>query len=825
MNQHTDRLTTGTWEPPEHLEGTDLISKWKQAKQELGKVAFQRENEKNIKAYEKAQKRAEAAKARKYAKRKKKRKKLQRQNRTVVFDDDISEEEPSATVRRGSGLFVADDGPPVSASSVKSPTNARHLPVPRKAPLQQSSSEEEPSSEMQTSGDSLVGELRRKKKAQRKADRSAATSSFGTSMLQKKQKADTTASETASKTSAVSEKPAQRLKVSAVTTKSAFPTVSGKDRTVVTTATTSKTTESAGSISGGRAIRTAPQKQATRAINFVNQPKEQHRKEWSTDNHYNTLMYRHIADKRSRTEGTPDFNVLAFVNGPPSTLPKAAPRSSGDPYGRRDLTNRRVQEEDPDDRPRLGQDAGPLADWEKDKVPLMCNAWKLSSNCPYGAQRCLFMHRAYDPQGRPYQLGDIHNRIPQKYRKPPITCEFWYNGNRCKKPAEECLYTHEDTGWTEVNGQPIERKHLPPDTAETATRDAPPHLIPFKLQNPPITCNYWLRDPQGCSKTEAACKYAHWNTGWAPPEHDIRAPPVQIDPNLRPRGVPPKYAKPPVTCPFWLRSETGCTRTDEECKYAHRNTGWAPPGMGNEQPLPIDPKLQPCSQSQQRINADQNLHAENGVIPSGPRSQANKGITCSSWLREPHGCPKSEETCDHSHKNTGWATPKGRPFDPPVALDPNQIPRSHREQMRGRIEPKYKNPPLACPYWLRNGNGCRKTEFECEFAHKNTGWLPGHGDGAGPPVEIDRNEKPRNGSVRLNTDYSAPKNGYPPITCYFWLEGSGGCAKSAANCRFAHKNTGWIIRLGAGQNSNPEQINPKKTPRFRRYGKCCLHID
>jgi hypothetical protein len=675
---------------------------------------------------------------------------------------------------------------------------------------------------VQNSEDSLLDELQRKKKRKKKADAREAREGLGTSILQekkKKKKLKSTASETAPGKTTVPERGPQRSNVSATTTQSAFPTASGQDRTLVTTTTTQKSTDSAVSSMGGRAIRTAPPKQTNRAINFVDQPKEPRRKEWDTDNHYNKLKFRALADKRSRAEGMPDFNELNFVNGPPPSLPKAAPKPISDPYGRRDITNRRVQQDDPDDRPRLAPNVGPLADWEQDKVPQICNAWKLSSNCPYGAQKCRFMHRTHDAEGRPYQLGDIHNRIPQKYRKPPITCEYWYDGNRCKKTAEECTYAHEDTGFTEVNGKAIEREHMPPNSEGLTSRNAPTNLVSFKLQDPPITCHYWLRDPQGCTKSEATCKYAHWNTGWAPPEYDLRELPVSIDPGLQPRGVAPKYASPAVTCPFWLRSETGCTRTDEECRYAHWNTGYVPSGLSNGQPLSVDSQLQPRSQS--RLNTERDQTPENRPMPSGPQNLDNKGLTCPAWLRDPRGCAKPEDVCDYSHTNTGWATPKNQPFGPPVPLDPNQIPRFHRDRVAERLAPKYQNPPITCPSWLRHEHGCHKTEFECDFAHKNTGWIAENGGGTGvsSPVQIDRNETPRSEAVRFTVDYSAPKNGNPPITCYFWLNGLRGCVKSAANCKFAHRNTGWMVHLGPGQNPSPERIDPTKAPRFRKRGK------
>jgi chromo domain-containing protein 1 len=696
------------------------------------------------------------------------------------------------------GLFVESWEPTVPLSS-----HAKQPPVPRRAPFQQSSSEgeENSDSDMHTSDDSLMSELRKKRKIQRKVDRSAAKSASGNSTLQPKRSKKTGESdmvnvenhgresrssnattnpsiqvrEDNSPESPIYKKTAQQLTVPAGS--------SGvKDcETVVSTTTSKSTANRSPNATTMRAIRTAPKKQKARGINIVDQPKEP-KKQWSTDNHFSKVRFRYLAEKRSRTEGTPDFNALDFVHGPPPTLPKATTSlSNSDPYGRRDITNRRVQEEDPEDRPRRGlaHDPVPLADWEADKVPLMCASWRLSRNCPYGALRCVFMHRDLDPQGREYPMGDIEGWVPYKYRKPPITCPFWYRGY-CTKSAEQCVYAHENTGWAELKGEPIRIDHLPEAFTAPIVRDGPPDLVLFKHLDPPITCSYWLRDPNGCSKSDEVCKYAHWNTGWAPPENDIRGKPVRIDPNQVPRGGPPKYANPPVTCPFWLRSERGCIRTDEECRYAHRNTGWAPPQLSSGQPVQIDPHELPVNQrsknAQDTVDPsplhssvnDQHVQDAFHTAPSGSQLQPNKAITCPYWLRDPDGCAKLDEECDLAHRNTGWAAPKGRPFDPPVPLDPNQVPRSHRDRLKGKLGPVHNLQPV-------HHYGSHDIE---------------------------------------------PKHAHPPITCFFWLRGSRGCAKSDEACRFAHTNTGWMTGAGKGKNSHPEQINPREGPRFRDYGKC-----
>ncbi|XPS67741.1 hypothetical protein M3J09_000040 [Ascochyta lentis] len=771
----------GTWEPPANLDGSNLISNWEKVKRELGEAAFRRENEENIAAYGRAQENAEAARESRHEKRERKRQRLRRQSRRAIApDDDSSDEEPlrlaHARALGGESLFVEDPGVKVSASSSVGGPRARQPLVPRTAPFQQSSSEEDSDSDAQNHGDPSSGER------QKKTDRDASSQSLASTILKperlnksrspsKTSKTDTGTS-SRDRESKVTGEEARGAKGSAVSDKpstqqeQATDFSGAKDRSTAVSTTTSKPAGTPGSKPNAmRAIRTAPQKQTSRAINIIDHPVEQKRKPWSTDHHYNKIKFRGLAEKRSRAERTPDFNALDFVHGPPPTLPKSSTLASADnPYGRREISNHRVQEEDPEDRPRRGtaHDPAPLADWEADKVPQMCASWRLSRNCPYGPQKCRFMHRDLDPKGQEYPLGDIGGRVPFKYRNPPITCPFWYQGH-CKRSPEQCIYAHEDTGWAEINGEPIRIHLLPEASIATDARNVPPHLLPFKLQDPPITCTYWLRNPHGCIKSEEVCKYAHWNTGWAPPENDLKGQPVQIDPNLRPLGVHPKHADPPVTCPFWLRGEKGCAKTDDECRYAHRNTGWAPPGLSAHQPEKVDPKALPRSQWSQTgqnpaaptIDDGQDRTPASQKMLRDPQSRSDMAITCPSWLRDSNGCPKSEEDCEFQHRNTGWATPKNRPLDPPVPLDPNQIPRSVREGRKDMPKPKH------------------------AFQHAET------------------------------------KNGSPPTTCFFWLRHPEGCRFSAEACKYAHRNTGWLSQSGKGKTLHPEKIDPKEPPRFR----------
>ncbi|KAJ4992798.1 hypothetical protein SVAN01_01844 [Stagonosporopsis vannaccii] len=677
-----------TWEPPYNLDGTILIPRWEELKKELGTAAFQRENEANRKAYEEAQAKAQAAKARRHAKRERERQKRLRQTHTVISDADSSDDEPLISAHKQESLFVEDHAPSSPASCVVNPTRKCQAPVARRPPLQQSSSEEDSSSDCEIPDHPEI-RAPQKSDVKHKHDHNAAKESRHDPVLPKS-KPELSKPTTISTASVVNKNLGQTSRASSATSAN---TVAKHGTPAVSSVQGKPIDRSSATSNTMRAIRTAPSKQVSRAIGFINEPKEKQKKQWSTDQHYTKAGYRWRAEKRSRTEGTPDFSALSFVNGPPPTLPKATvSRSNDNPYGRRETANHRVQDEekgDEVDRPRRGLTnvTGALAAWEANKVPLVCYHWK-SSTCPRTARDCRFMHRETDPEGKPYRLGDFDGRVPHKYHRPPITCPYWYKGRKCIKTEEECSYAHKDTGWAEINGVPTEIACLPPSYLAPI---APSHS---KIQDPPTTCPFWLWKPQGCNKSAEVCKYAHRNTGWVRSESDPKAPPMRIDPDLEPRSRQPKYASPPVTCPHWLNAERGCTRADDECRYAHRNTGWAPPGLSHDRALPIDPQKLPYSER------------------------------------------------------------------------------------------------------LQNGEKIR------------------------PAVQHDRAGKPPDSGCvqKLESDRADPKNRKPPITCFFWLNGPSGCVKLAANCRFAHKNTGWIIRRGEGHNAKPEQIDSMALPRFRKPG-------
>lgn len=327
--------------------------------------------------------------------------------------------------------------------------------------------------------------------------------------------------------------------------------------------------------------------------------------------------------------------------------------------------------------------------------PVTC-LFSLKGECKKSAEECIYAHNNTgwtEFQGRVMEIKHLNPNLitKPKDRDPPLICPYWLKGDRCNKSAEDCIYAHMDTGSTD-KGIPTGIKHPPPkptDDGRIKPKDRDPPVIcrrgdecpfsvedclfahkdtgrndkelPTEITHPPskltaftdsipsrvlprehkkITCHYWLRDPEGCCKDDEVCKHAHRNTGWATPGANPKTQPVRIDPTLKPRGVPPKYAKPPVTCPYWLRSAWSCTRSQAECKYAHWNTGWVPPGLAQGKAVPINPKQRLVYLKNEestsrlaptRLNDDAGpAQAEHRTAPSGPQS-ANDGL---SWYRK-----------------------------------------------------------------------------------------------------------------------------------------------------------------------------------------------
>ncbi|KAF2031615.1 hypothetical protein EK21DRAFT_62655 [Setomelanomma holmii] len=172
-------------------------------------------------------------------------------------------------------------------------------------------------------------------------------------------------------------------------------------------------------------------------------------------------------------------------------------------------------------------------------------------------------------------------------------------------------------------------------------------------------------------------------------------------------------------------------------------------------------------------------------------------LVCPSW-RLSNNCPYKAEKCNFLHRNQDK---HGR--DLPVG------------DVSGWLPPKYRKPPLTCPYWLMEKFGCKKPDAECNYAHKNTGWMPKDPQNKDVPLQIDPNVIPvteqltslaHKAPERLSANklsrprdtdmYVLPKLRKPPrlkpsdLTCWYWTQGK--CKNTADTCAFQHHDTGLV---------------------------------
>jgi chromo domain-containing protein 1 len=541
-------------------------------------------------AFEKACDKAEDAKSRRQEKREKKRQRLRLTTRSIFGQDSSSEDDVSPISKRNSSyhepgspnsdtLFVNSNEhlPAQSTKPTMSSALAKPPLVPRRAPLEQSSSDSESSDSERSSGNictKSASTKTRKTKGQtaNESRQGGDNHRLGNSILQRtssehknhassnpvvneqSSSALTTMSTQAPRGAPIAPKAmlqrpnspgkpnSQGRNVHAAVPDVSRPTAAPRNATITSAstgsrpATLSTTTAPRKSSNPNTAIRTSSKgtvqavrktssgTQAPGPIKFVDQPRAQ-RKEWQSDKLYSTLKYRYNAAKRSQIEKTPDVGSLAFVNGPPAGLPTTRnPIRTDNPYGRRDIPESRTRDddvhEDPfqKDFPRRSPDITiePLAQWEADKVPVVCSEWRLSNSCSFGAQKCRYMHRDRDPQGKEYPIGDMYGYVEPKNRSPAGTCMFWYK-SKCHKSADVCAYAHKFTGYTFRGSKmvPIEPNDKANENTKQSNEKTKQSKGKSKYPNErahPNTLTCWFWKHTSCRKTTEECSFCHYDT-------------------------------------------------------------------------------------------------------------------------------------------------------------------------------------------------------------------------------------------------------------------------------------------------------------------------
>jgi len=221
------------------------------------------------------------------------------------------------------------------------------------------------------------------------------------------------------------------------------------------------------------------------------------------------------------------------------------------------------------------------------------------------------------------------------------------------------------------------RRVQEPDSYEPRRRDSIEDTVPlenYEANKVPLVCPHW-RYGSNCPYGPVKCNFMHRNkdeNGKDLPVGDMSG------------ALPPKFRRPPLTCLYWLNNERGCKKPDDVCIYAHKNTGWVPKDMNDNQAVKIDPTALPVSALATKAGVGRIIG------PQEKRKMRPSELTCWYWTQ--NKCKNSAEKCTFQHYDTGVVADA-----PPSAL--------------------------TCRFWIENR--CRQTAEECKFQHWNTGIISG----------------------------------------------------------------------------------------------------
>lgn len=352
--------------------------------------------------------------------------------------------------------------------------------------------------------------------------------------------------------------------------------------------------------------------------------------------------------------------------------------------------------------------------------------------------------------------------------------------------------------------------------------DIADHLYPASGKKQ-LTCFYWAKNGT-CRYTDDECAYAHYNTGIVahdPMGNQFNSPKTANNPkgkSAEPSGLPPSRS---LTCFFWARNRK-CNRSDEECSYAHYDTGTiarAPPGVTIFEPV------------------------------EETKTPLTKTLTCYFWNKNGK-CSRSDTECAYAHHDTGTVA-----YPPPnvaASLPTNTTTDTKlNEEALGPhprivLQPSTPSAPaaatataapgtgksLTCFFWATYSH-CKRSDTECTYAHYDTGTTANNPN---PAVFPEPNQpklsaaqqqlasasssvapapnKLTSASATVDAPITAAPpppqatgdKGFPPVkhlTCYFWANFRR-CKRSDQECNYAHFHTGKMA-------VNPAELRRKKS--------------
>ncbi|KAH7412140.1 hypothetical protein DE146DRAFT_602329, partial [Phaeosphaeria sp. MPI-PUGE-AT-0046c] len=193
----------------------------------------------------------------------------------------------------------------------------------------------------------------------------------------------------------------------------------------------------------------------------------------------------------------------------------------------------------------------------------------------------------------------------------------------------------------------VRPRRMQEDSDEEDSRRRPDPMTDWEANKVPLVCYHW-RLSNNCSYPASKCNFLHRNT-----DEKGRALAIGDENGY----IPPKYRKPPVTCLYWLENPNGCSKTDRDCAFTHRNTGWKLLEGNKGEAVQIDPSLPPITERAISGHISPNrtdpavtpvsVHKEN--LPIIPRTNPNnwQDKTCCYWANG--HCSKSDDQCTFRH--------------------------------------------------------------------------------------------------------------------------------------------------------------------------------
>jgi chromo domain-containing protein 1 len=155
--------------------------------------------------------------------------------------------------------------------------------------------------------------------------------------------------------------------------------------------------------------------------------------------------------------------------------------------------------------------------------------------------------------------------------------------------------------------------------------------------------------------------------------------------------------------------------------------------------------------------------------------------------------PRTADSADNPYGRGEAGTHRVQEFD-----NDNDTSREYRIETSPLREWEAGKVPQMCAQW-RLSNSCQLGAQKCKFLHRDK-------DETGRPIPVGREDR-----------LVPPKLRNKPLTCLFWLENREGCVKSAAQCIYAHHNTGW--KADGLQSSTAVQIGSNILPVSERCTK------